>query len=271
MMKPLMVFHITIDRTKISRIENKAVIIPFGGYVKSDLFSGSILPGACDVQTYDAAGIRHMCAKYMFEGKDMNGQPCRLFVENNGWFEPGSRPAVFHATPTFMTDSEDLAEILERPCFRSEGHHSEAGVDIHIYKVSRQKEPVQVQEAADDFLKELQAAYVPQEKAEEMIRKIQEHAPVKKLVFVSQKDGKAHCRDNPDQTLCEAAYAAVKGNYQLLFLLNEKEELIALTYLAGKVRNIEQESLGILMEVLQQYGKADWFDKPVMQYQRYRI
>ena len=108
MSAPVMTFHIIIDRNNISTLEtgsSKAVIIPFGGYTESEYFKGRIRPGAADVQTTDAAGIRHMCAKYMFEGTDQKGNRCRLFVENNGYFERGSSPSPFHACPVFLSDS----------------------------------------------------------------------------------------------------------------------------------------------------------------------
>ena len=34
----------------------------------------------------DASGLRHMCAKYIFEGTDAEGKHCHLYVENNGYF-----------------------------------------------------------------------------------------------------------------------------------------------------------------------------------------
>jgi hypothetical protein len=27
-----------------------------------------------------------MAARYMFEGVDKNGQQCRIYIDNNGWF-----------------------------------------------------------------------------------------------------------------------------------------------------------------------------------------
>ena len=137
-MNPIMIFHMTLDRGAISRLEapaGSAVIIPFTGYVESALFSGRVLPGAADVQVVNAAGVRHMCASYMFEGTDSAGQPCRLFVRNNGWFEKGSVPQPFDAAPTFLTDSPTLAPYLHATRFRAEGHGTEEGVDIHIFDV----------------------------------------------------------------------------------------------------------------------------------------
>lgn len=135
-MEPLMEFHIIIHPEDITRMETpsgKVVFIPFGGTVESELFTGTIRPGAADVQVTNAACIRHMQAKYIFEGKDKNGKDCYLFVDNNGYFEPSSNPSPFHAYPTFMSDSPFLVDILERSCFRAEGHPSSQGVTIKIF------------------------------------------------------------------------------------------------------------------------------------------
>lgn len=60
-------------------------MIPFTGHVKSEIFTGEIVPGGVDVQIENAAGNRNMCAKYMFRGTDKEGKECSLFVENNGY------------------------------------------------------------------------------------------------------------------------------------------------------------------------------------------
>ena len=132
----IMSFYITIEKEKVSEMiaENgKISIIPFGGTVESELFTGTVLPGAADVQITNAAGIRHMCARYMFKGVDKEGNPCHLFVDNNGYFERGSSTTPFHACPTMMTDSPILAPYLHGAHFRSEGHPWEKGVIIKIF------------------------------------------------------------------------------------------------------------------------------------------
>lgn len=134
-MKTIMIFNITIEPEKINSFKSDCggvTIIPFGGSVESELFTGTVLPGAADVQVVNAAGIRHMCAKYMFMGKDSAGNDCHLFVENNGYFEPNRNPSPFHAYPIFKTDSPVLSEYLHQSRFRAEGHPSAVGVDIHI-------------------------------------------------------------------------------------------------------------------------------------------
>jgi len=132
-------FCIEIHNGRISNMEatnGRVCMIPFGGRVESDLFKGEILPGAVDVQVENAAGIRHMCARYMFEGEDYTGTKCRLFVDNNGYFEPESKnKGPFKTCPTFMTDSKALSVYLEGAHFRAEGHMKEDGLHILVFDV----------------------------------------------------------------------------------------------------------------------------------------
>jgi len=138
MAKLLFDFHIDVYYDKISELKatNGCVsMIPFGGKVESELFTGTILPGGVDVQVQNAAGIRHMCARYMFEGVDHTGAKCLLFVDNNGYFEPREKnvPGPFYTCPTFMTDSTALAPYLEGAHFRTVGAMEEDGLHIKVY------------------------------------------------------------------------------------------------------------------------------------------
>lgn len=140
--KMIMEFKITIDRSNLPMLtasNGMAKIIPFGGTVESELFTGKVMPGAADVQITDAAGVRHMCARYMFEGYDYTGAACHLFVDNNGYFERGHNPKPFEAHPVFMTDSKVLEEYLHGDYFRAEGYSNEKGVDIRIFDIRQEK------------------------------------------------------------------------------------------------------------------------------------
>lgn len=131
-------FHVDVYRDQISELvceTGKAKIIPFGGSVESELFTGKLLPGGADVQFTNACGIRHMQAQYMFEGVDYTGTPCKLFVSNNGYFEPAHQPKPFHACPTFLTDSKALAPYLHQARFRDEGIREADCLHIRIYDV----------------------------------------------------------------------------------------------------------------------------------------
>lgn len=136
--KMIMEFLVSIERddcTSFETANGRVAIIPFTATVESELFCGTTRPGAADVQVTNAGGTRHMCAKYAFEGTDRTGTPCHLFVENNGYFMRGTNPTPFEATPTFMTDSIELAPYLHGAHFRAEGHPREGGVSICIFDV----------------------------------------------------------------------------------------------------------------------------------------
>lgn len=139
MNEPIMTFHIFVDDSQISNMEGPygaVTMIPFTGRVESELFTGEILPGAVDVQVENPAGSRNMCAKYMFQGKDREGNACHLFVENNGYFSKADRQAAFfHACPGFMTDSPVLGAFLCQARFRSEVWPTGNGIEIRIYDV----------------------------------------------------------------------------------------------------------------------------------------
>lgn len=117
--------------------DGKVKIIPFTGTVEGELFQGVIMPGAADVQVTNPAGVRHMCAQYMLEGKDYTGTACHIFVENHGYFEREHRPKPFEAWPTFRTDSPVLRPYLQGMHFRAEGYSNESGVDIKIFDTEK--------------------------------------------------------------------------------------------------------------------------------------
>ena len=274
---PIMVFHIQTFKDQTSTLTSSAGIvriIPFAGSVKSELFTGKVLPGAADVQVTNAAGIRHMCAKYMFEGVDFNGRKCHLFVENNGYFEKGSRTSPFHAYPVFMSDSPELDKILSRPVYRSEGHSSAVGVDILIFDTSEETEAVpetKTEEEKDPFFEEL----LKKQPEDEMIileaERIALSEQVKKLIFFSMNEQKTYVIDNPDAKVIAAVLNSLKGTMQMAFMFNAKDELAAISYIAGKVRNIEDSSLNIFSEIFEENGGNKYFAQPLNRYARWKI
>ena len=144
MSEPIMIFKVTADPADCSDMMCKyggVSFIPFTATVESDLFTGTTLPGACDVQVENPAGSRNMCAKYMFKGVDCEGNECHLFVENNGYLAEVMRNDPYlNAYPTFMTDSPVLGEYLSQQRFRSEVAGAEWGVAIRIYDVLKEQE-----------------------------------------------------------------------------------------------------------------------------------
>ena len=110
------------------------VMIPFEGTVTGTLFEGIVEPCGVDTQVVNAAGIRHMSARYMLTGHALppyEGE-CRIYVENNGWFE-GSPGMPFTTVPTFITDHAEIRKILSRP-FVGKGSVEEDGLHIRFYE-----------------------------------------------------------------------------------------------------------------------------------------
>lgn len=117
----------------------EVLMIPFKGHVDGPLFYGIVAPCGVDTQMVNAAGVRHMSARYMLIGKDEDGQECSIYVENNGWFEEGKADFMpFHTVPTFRTDSKKLAPYLHRNQFIGEGRNEEDGLWIYFYEISHE-------------------------------------------------------------------------------------------------------------------------------------
>jgi hypothetical protein len=134
-----LIFEVAVefDPTQISQLKGPAgevLMIPFGGTVKGELFNGRVLPGGVDTQTVDQNGVRHMSARYMLEGVDKNGEQCRIYIDNNGWF-PSEMTMPFKTIPTFFTDSKALAPYLHSNKFRTEGHLHQGGVTIKVFEI----------------------------------------------------------------------------------------------------------------------------------------
>jgi hypothetical protein len=273
----IMTFNITIDRSQITSLETptaKVRFIPFGGTVDSPYFRGRVMPGAADVQVTDASGVRHMCAKYIFEGTDAEGKHCRLYVENNGYFPKDAvKKDHFDATPKFITDSEYLNEILSRPVFRSEGWSHAKGVDIMIFDETKEESEVlfETREPEDPVLTKLREKEIVDEKIIGEGRRLYAEEKIAKLIFFSSYDNKTFTVDYPDAELITALLNDLRGTAQMLFMLNEKGELAAASYISGKIRNIENMVLTVYAEIFAQTGQDRYFERPVNRYSRFMI
>lgn len=140
MKKP--VFDIKIESNGPSlemKAENgEVVMIPFRGSVSSDLFQGIVEPCGVDTQIVNAAGVRHMSARYMLTGRDPEGKEAHIYIENNGWFDDAHRSMPFRTVPTFLTDSAALAPLLYGSQFYGEGRMLEDGLHILFFKAGEQ-------------------------------------------------------------------------------------------------------------------------------------
>ena len=120
--------------------ENAEVLmVPFKGSVDCDIFRGIVEPCGVDTQIVNAAGVRHMSARYLMTGTDAEGQPCHIYVENNGWFDDAAKTMPIHSVPTFYTDSRALAPYLHRNQFVGEGHDMADGLHILFFEIGEDK------------------------------------------------------------------------------------------------------------------------------------
>ena len=89
-----------------------------------------------DTQVVNAAGIRHMSARYMLTGTDKAGNAAHIYVENNGWFDNSQPFAMpFRTVPTFYTDSAALAPYLHATRFTGKGVVEADGLHIYFYEL----------------------------------------------------------------------------------------------------------------------------------------
>lgn len=283
--QPIMEFHIIIRPEDISlHAENGSVkIIPFTGFTESELFTGTIMPGAADVQNTDPAGVRHLCAKYMFSGKDMNGKSCRLYVENTGVITGAEKDILFSACPSFISDSHELNERLSGSYFRSEGHSAPGGVLIRIYDV-RNEETVQKEERPAEKPADLQALHdmkdalekldeEVREKAGEAADKIKAKGEIDHVILFSQKDGKVLKYRHDDlgkDDLCSLC-GTLPDSPNILFVFLQDMQMICLFAMGRKILNIPHDTLPIFLQALEKHGDAGVFERPLAAYKQIKI
>jgi len=79
-------------------------MVLFEGECDCENFKGKVLPGGVDTQHYYAEGKGTLSARYMMEGVDKEGKPCKIFIQNEGDHDNGFLPT----RPKVYTDSEAL-------------------------------------------------------------------------------------------------------------------------------------------------------------------
>ena len=124
-------FKININITDTIKLENAQTtvqMILFDGSCDSSLFHGKILPGGVDTQRYFADGSGSISARYMLQGVDADGLPCRIFIENQAEVKNGTFKKT---TPKIYTDSPCL-KWLETADLCGEVEAAEDGVVIVI-------------------------------------------------------------------------------------------------------------------------------------------
>ena len=86
------------EALKVTGGREEIVMIPFTGEAEGPCFTGRVVGPGVDTQTILPGEPAALSARYMLEGTDAEGRPCRVFVENTGTW--GGR-----FTPRIVTDS----------------------------------------------------------------------------------------------------------------------------------------------------------------------
>ena len=122
----LLEIHVTCrEAVSVEGGSRKIVMVPFDGQAEGPLFTGRIIGTGVDTQTIENGGIT-LSARYMMEGKDAEGNSCRIFVENQGNGKSG-----FH--PMIVTDSALLRE-WETAELSATVEGAPGGVTVRIYR-----------------------------------------------------------------------------------------------------------------------------------------
>ncbi|MCQ2591407.1 MAG: DUF3237 domain-containing protein [Treponema sp.] len=108
-----LLFSIHINVTEVIEVKGKkdtARMVLFNGFAEG-IFSGKVENGGVDTQKEIFGEAGTLSARYILSGKDEDGTPCKLFIENNGKFgEP-------YTCPKIITDSEKLGWLENAKLF----------------------------------------------------------------------------------------------------------------------------------------------------------
>ena len=133
MEKTILTIDVLLDEIfNVEGTAGKATMILFHGSSDCDNFKGKILPGGVDTQKEPAGKPRILSARYILEGKDLEGKDCHIFIENNGEVEPISDGGVIRTKPIIYTDSEAL-KWMETADIRGTVTGAPGGVTISFF------------------------------------------------------------------------------------------------------------------------------------------
>ena len=126
MAEQLLEIHVTCyEAVSVKGGKKDIVMVPFGGEAEGPLFHGKVIGTGVDTQTI-VNGKVTLSARYMLEGTDAEGNPCRIYIENQGNGETGLHPEI-------VTDSPLLREWEGSELFSTvEG--APGGVTVKIFR-----------------------------------------------------------------------------------------------------------------------------------------
>ncbi len=105
------VFNIDIGASEEVKGSNgNASMIHFRGSSDCAAFKGTIVSDCVDTRLQYSGQIQTLSARYILEGTDADGDPCKIYVENNGIDDNG-----MVTEPTIITDNPDFAWVETAP------------------------------------------------------------------------------------------------------------------------------------------------------------
>ncbi len=132
MSEAVLTIDVVLDEIiEVTGSRGKAAMILFHGESSCANFKGKILPGGVDTQKEPAGEKRLLSARYILEGRDCEGEWCRIFIENNG--EVAAPGETIKTTPVIYTDSKAL-KWLETADLSGTVEGKPGGVFITIFK-----------------------------------------------------------------------------------------------------------------------------------------
>ncbi|MDE6642151.1 MAG: hypothetical protein K2K63_16695 [Acetatifactor sp.] len=126
--KMIKLFDVYVDITDTIGVKGRlhdVYMLSFTGEARGSYFNGKIISTGVDTQYSSKDRPMLLSARYMLEGKDIDGNECRCFIENNGSFDNGFIPKI-------VTDSPALAEFEEAE-LKAEIVTKENGVIVSIF------------------------------------------------------------------------------------------------------------------------------------------
>lgn len=121
-------FDVYVDITDTVYVKGKlhdVRMLSFTGKVSGRYFNGNVIGTGVDTQYFSKDKNVLLSARYMLEGKDIDGNECRCFIENNGSFDNGFVPKI-------VTDSPALSKFEEAE-LKAEIAAKENGVIVSIF------------------------------------------------------------------------------------------------------------------------------------------
>lgn len=126
--KEIFTFSIDIKpENKVTGTAGWASMIHFGASSDCENFKGTIVADSVDTRLQFNGQLETLSARYILSGTDGNGNPCKIYVENNGISENG----VMVTEPIIITDSPDYAWVESAPLHGTTSWSP--GLTIHMW------------------------------------------------------------------------------------------------------------------------------------------